>query len=319
MAHVDPRVVLACAELEERDRKAKDGGGEKPEEAQGGSPWMAPGGLAVLAEDVGTNTGRRLPRQALFRIKSVDHAADAAVLAGAGFDAWPEEPDTDRDGDDAGILRQGFRFKRLHRLRPVQVWNRRAAGTPITLAGCASFDTLLLCLKKALQVGDVGALVASYLCVRPVVFSEVAVAAASSDRGDYPLRTVLEAAAGTWWISDAGSMPGGRGNAFLELTLAPDAAPRRVSYVGISIPPLPYGPLSVRTFRVDHLPHAAADWVCGAPLKTIDAPGTQAFELPAPIDAVRVRIVALENANAAEYPHRRSPFDCVGLYHVRLH
>lgn len=44
------------------------------------------------------------------------------------------------------------------------------------------------------------------------------------------------------------NMPAGRGTEWLEFSLSPPElpGPRRLSYIGIKIPPLPGGPLSVR-------------------------------------------------------------------------
>lgn len=68
------------------------------------------------------------------------------------------------------------------------------------------------------------------------------------ERGDYPISVVLNDREDEWWISRPGSCPGGLGAEWLEFSFP---GLRRVSCVGLMIPPLPYGPLSVREFHLE--------------------------------------------------------------------
>jgi hypothetical protein len=87
-----------------------------------------------------------------------------------------------------------------------------------------------------------------YFVVNPVQHNQVVVTAASSTVGRFPLASVLDDNDATWWISAMGSMPSGKGAEYMEFQLS--SVVRRLSAVSIKIPPLPVGPLSVRTFRI---------------------------------------------------------------------
>merc|ERR1712217_28565 len=71
---------------------------------------------------------------------------------------------------------------------------------------------------------------------------------ASSSRGDFPLHVVLEDDDRLWWISKPGSFVDGRGEEYLEFAFS---LPATLPVLGISIPPMPMGPLSVREFMVE--------------------------------------------------------------------
>jgi len=195
------------------------------------------------------------------------------------------------------------------------------------LIDCVSFKDISIILSQ-LDVElpmDVRKLTASFLQVKNIDTSEISVIGASSTRGDYPLSSVLGSKHWTWWISAEHSMKNGLGEEYLEFSLSPDGTARRCSYVGISIPPLPQGPLSVRNWKVDWS-YDGKNWTSGCrkyTMETMDSAGIQSFKLHKPIDAARVRLVCLTNAFASEQDRRGQgrptpyPFNCVGLFHVR--
>eukprot|EP00933_Yihiella_yeosuensis_P030038 TRINITY_DN23710_c0_g1_i1.p1 TRINITY_DN23710_c0_g1~~TRINITY_DN23710_c0_g1_i1.p1 ORF type:complete len:381 (-),score=80.65 TRINITY_DN23710_c0_g1_i1:315-1457(-) len=173
------------------------------------------------------------------------------------------------------------------------------------------------------------------LYVPEVSPEELKVSGCSSDRGDYPLDVVLNDDESEWWISEGGSCPGGIGEEYLEFTLGP--ALRRVSYVALKIPPLPYGPLSVREFHVlalnptlskkddtmeedeemtDSTEKKTDAWklVSPNPLTTLDRPDLQEFALVPPVETTKVRLVFTRAAAAGGFRGA----DCIGLFQVAL-
>lgn len=90
--------------------------------------------------------------------------------------------------------------------------------------------------------------VAELLRIQPIAPEDVTVSGCSSTRGDFPLSAVLGGREDEWWISKAGTMPGGVGREYLEFDFG--QCLRRVSFLGMRIPPLPHGPLSVRDFHL---------------------------------------------------------------------
>lgn len=196
---------------------------------------------------------------------------------------------------------------------------------PQMLMDCALYRDITYNLCRTSLPIDLAEQAASFLQVGNIDMSEVSVTRASSTRGDFPLSSVLGNEEGTWWISAENSMEMGRGEEFLEFSLSSDGLARRCSYVGISIPPLPQGPLSVRRFRIDWT-YDGKVWTAGCrryTMETMDVAGMQTFKLEQPIDASIVRLVCLTNAVASEQDRRKGQvgashaFECVGLFHVR--
>ena len=89
--------------------------------------------------------------------------------------------------------------------------------------------------------------ISQFLQVKAVAKEEIKVAGCSSTRGDFALSSVIEDNDSTWWISANNSFPNGRGREYLDFRFGKT---RRVCFMGIKIPPMPYGPLSVRQFHV---------------------------------------------------------------------
>lgn len=154
-----------------------------------------------------------------------------------------------------------------------------------------------------------------FLLVERVSMDQVTVSGCSSSRGDFPLAAVLNDAQGEWWISESGTMPGGHGCEYLEFQFAPssvDPKLRRIEFIGLKIPPMPYGPLSVRSFRVLALT-ASGQWMPASnELQTLDRSDLQFFAL-APVDATAMRLECTVNAAAGS---RASFSDCIGLFQV---
>jgi len=138
--------------------------------------------------------------------------------------------------------------------------------------------------------------VQQFLLVPDVRHEDVQVAACSSSRGDFPLASCLEAN-DKWWISD------GPCTQWLELDLG---GRRCVSSLGLRIPPLPMGPLSVRAFRVEA--QEPGGWRTVLEALTRDAEELQEFALG--VEAERLRLVCATTASP--------DMPCVGLYEVRL-
>ena len=190
---------------------------------------------------------------------------------------------------------------------------------PMLLLGSAPYQDIvrLMCRGLSLPI-DVAKHMTKFLQIKHVEKNHISVVRASSTRGDYPLSSVLGNEEGTWWISVEGSMESGQGEEYLEFSLSPNGTARRCSYVGLSIPPLPHGPLSVRRFRIDWS-YDGKEWTEGCrryTMETMDMAGMQSFKLDQPIDAAKVRLVCLSNAFTSARGGT-SPFDCVGLFYVR--
>lgn len=168
--------------------------------------------------------------------------------------------------------------------------------------------------------GDVSGKIADRLCLHTLDPSEVSVSGCSSSRGDFPISVALNANENEWWISDAGSMPAGRGNEHLEFSFG---KVRRVSFVALKIPPLPHGPLSVRLFHI-MLPgeDPQKPWIAAPQtlrFQTLDRGDLQEFALHPPCEVEKLRLVCTLNAAAAASQGAESGMfftDCIGLFQV---
>merc|ERR1739848_403318 len=113
-------------------------------------------------------------------------------------------------------------------------------------------------------------------------------------------------------------MGDGCGSEYLEFSFG--SVSRRVSYVGVCIPPMPYGPLSVRHFHIEaaqRIPGCdTVSWkvVSEESLRTLDEDGLQEFGLDPPLDTTTVRLVC--TLTAARACNSRQHTDCVGLFQV---
>ena len=99
--------------------------------------------------------------------------------------------------------------------------------------------------------------VLSFLVVQRVKHDAVRVVGCSSCDGSHDPSTCLIDNETTWWMSDAGTMPLGCGDQYVEFQLvrqrsssSPPQSLCRLSSISLKIPPLPLGPLSVKEFEV---------------------------------------------------------------------
>lgn len=106
-----------------------------------------------------------------------------------------------------------------------------------------------------------------------------------------------------WWVSAPNSCPMGRGSEWITYDLTCPERPNmvvRVARVGLTIPPLPYGPLSVRRFHLEAACMPEGPWVrATCTMTTLDTADMQYWELRPPIETRFVRIVCTLNADAA--------------------
>lgn len=193
---------------------------------------------------------------------------------------------------------------------------------------------------------DLARRIVDFLCLQRVSPQDIQVSGCSSNRGDFPLADALSEDDRRWWISASGSMPGGIGREFLEFHFGD--LPRRVEYVGVKIPALPHGPLSVRVFhllallpwrsRSDptawqpvgthlakakdfvsedvHMHGSDEDEIDGHQFVTLDLADLQEFALDPPLETTAVRLVCTRNAAAG--CSSSCLIDCVGLFRVRF-
>ena len=118
-----------------------------------------------------------------------------------------------------------------------------------------------------------------------------------STRGDYDLGEATTPRVDTWWISksfDPGQNAGWR--EWLAFDVSPDGRPRRVTCVGVRIPPMPFGPLSVREFTVEGAAPSGEFRESRAVYETLDRSDLQEFVLDPPLETTRVRVTARSTA-----------------------
>jgi hypothetical protein len=148
---------------------------------------------------------------------------------------------------------------------------------------------------------------------------------ASSSQGGFPLDVVCNTNPSQWWISKSGRGFGSNQveqmshAEYLEFEMSMEKKPRRVSAVGIQIPPMPQGPLSVRRFHIDYTDDGTLWHAHPSTFYTLDNAELQQFALLPPIDASRIKMVCTLNANQ-DTPESSHPFhcDCVGLLQVQF-
>merc|ERR1712203_209081 len=145
------------------------------------------------------------------------------------------------------------------------------------------------------------------LRIQRVAAADISVAGCSTTRSDFELDAVLDGQDDTWWISGPGTCQRGIGKEYLEFSFG--STPRRVSFCGMKIPPLPQGPLSVRDFhllalRNDAVPHSSSGrdfaedaWVPAShkPMHTLDRGDLQEFAIVPPVDTRAMRLVCTKN------------------------
>lgn len=196
------------------------------------------------------------------------------------------------------------------------------AGALVPAAGCVSGAAVERLLGEAgWGLPDIAVrIVGAHLQVRVVAAEEVSVSGCSSGRGDFPLSAVLGQRTDQWWISAPGSTPQGVGREYLEFSFGD--VPRQVGFVGIRIPPMPQGPLSVREFhllarrRDGDGPAAWEEVSAQGAMRTLDRADMQEFALVPPLQTTGMRLVCTRNAVADEGGGLMT--DCIGLFQVRF-
>ena len=141
----------------------------------------------------------------------------------------------------------------------------------------------------------------SHLTISRVSADSVVAISSSSIDDSSPERCTLQHALDpsedNWWISAAGSTPGGVGAEFVTFRLSDDLKPRRIERVRLRIPPMPSGPLSVRDFHLESASAAEGPWRrATSTLMTMDRAELQEWAVWPPIEASHVRVVCTRNA-----------------------
>jgi hypothetical protein len=162
--------------------------------------------------------------------------------------------------------------------------------------------------------------IAHYFTVGEVDPSKARALACSSTSGQHSLEQCLIDNDNSWWISSIGSFRNGKGEEYVEIELGTTLV--RVRSIEISIPPLPRGPLSVRTLRLDSL--ISGEWRPVTPVLVVEnRSGWQTVDLPDPIDVQTVRVVCLSNQASRFLESTRSEvadqtFAAVGFFTIRF-
>lgn len=184
--------------------------------------------------------------------------------------------------------------------------------------------TLSLPLDICQRIGD-------FFVIEPVNMIEVSVLSCSShDRSCNP-NDVLNEDENSWWISERGSMPRGVGRVVMEFGLNKTGnSLRRLREICIKAPPMPQGPLSLRTFQIRttvsskprHDGDMNDDWQEILHGHVASHAGWQRFRV-APTDCLRLQLVCLTNQISLFLMDegvldRNHPYSAVGLYSIRF-
>ena len=190
--------------------------------------------------------------------------------------------------------------------------------------------------------------IADFFVIEPVRMDQVEVISCSSHDANCDPNNVLSDDENSWWISEPGSMPGGVGNQEIEFLLNNASnSLRRVQEVCIKIPPMPQGPLSLRTFQIfttmtsntagskcrrgashgkpeGHLgSNDDGDWSLICHSHVANHAGWQRFNV-IPTDCLRLRLVCLTNQisvfeGASDHePDLNHRYAAVGLFSIRF-
>ena len=179
--------------------------------------------------------------------------------------------------------------------------------------------------RKLRHNGDVMRVLFEYLIVKPVTHAEVRVSKVSSTADpSRPIDQVLNAKEYQWWISKVGTMPKGIGSEWIEFRFPKT---RRVSFVGVRIPELPHGPLSVRNFYLEWFDFGS-NKTRRSPenekhtFETLNMGTLQVLRIPVPFDTDRVRFVCTRSAHSYAVasvradPHADDTYTSVGMFQV---
>uniref|UniRef100_A0A0G4GRL1 F5/8 type C domain-containing protein n=1 Tax=Chromera velia CCMP2878 TaxID=1169474 RepID=A0A0G4GRL1_9ALVE len=226
------------------------------------------------------------------------------------------------------MLKAGDKVISLKRenLRKVWIHQNTGKGKETDADALSTFGSLppkvLLRILRLHSVFDqIAHVIVEFLSIVAVNPDQIEATRCSSTSHHFPLSEALTPDTETWWISGSHRMVGGLGEEFVEVFLS--EIPKRVSFFGLRIPPLPVGPLSVRRFhllvsterRCDDK-QAECEWMRipvshESSFETLDRGDLQVFVLNPPVEATRVRVVCTENA-------ARGIHECVGFFEARF-
>ena len=194
----------------------------------------------------------------------------------------------------------------------------RVTGRPRLSKHDANVDELRVVLEEALAMAssdsdvdfsDIIECILRCMVVQPVDMAQVRAVCASSSNGSGPCHPshTLDPSTSNWWISS--SERGGR-DEYVTYELGP--ANVIVDFFHITIPPLPSGPLSVRTFHLQIADESTGPWErATSDLMTLDVASRQWVALEPPLEARYVRVVC--GTNAAHHELTRINGDATGL------
>jgi len=163
-----------------------------------------------------------------------------------------------------------FDYTELHR----KIKSKPGKVAPISLPGTAPLEHIVSILDERLgMTSGIPQIITEYLQISPFVMEEMKAVACSSDAGHFPLSECLTLNSSTWWIS-AESAP-----QFIEFQIA---RPMILKQIGLIIPPLPYGPLTVPRFAISY--SVDGSFVEDSRVfETLDSSNMQMFALDPPI------------------------------------
>jgi len=175
---------------------------------------------------------------------------------------------------------------------------------------------------------DICQRIGDFFAIEPVRMDQVSVLSCSSQDRSCDPNDMLNDDEKSWWISGPGSMPGGVGREVIEFQLNNNSnALRRLQEICIKIPPLPQGPLSLRTFQIRTTITSsksrndnAADWQEIFHGHVANHAGWQRFSV-APTDCLRLQLICLNNQISlfrADDFDRNHPYSAVGLFSIRF-
>eukprot|EP00947_MAST-08B_sp_MAST-8B-sp1_P001466 g1466.t1 len=196
-------------------------------------------------------------------------------------------------------------------------------GSPRLQSDCgARAFTLMLVLRRWGLSNDIAKhVLGEYLTLKTLDMSEVRALSCSSSQskahGSDIHNTLPHSPAGphSWWISAPGSCYGGRGAEWVLYDLAAGAM-RRANFVGLRIPKMPQGPLSVKTFHMEASMAPLGPFrQVSDELRTLDTDAWQWFCLAGPVDACYMRIVCTSNVLGPGMPPDAG-VDMIGFFEI---
>lgn len=235
------------------------------------------------------HSGRVLEDEADHGVRVALHGAfvDSAARPDNYFMFNSESDSVSSANDETCVMVPSSALKRLPRF---------AAGSVLSV-GCACRDGpgLLLWVMRAGLPEAVARCVMQFLTIPRV--SDAYVRSVSSSRGDFPLSEISTGRNDTWWISSTFAA-----NEWIEFQVSRDGGARRVSCVSLRIPPMPFGPLSVRAFDVLGLERGSSDsWHSAGSFETLDLGDLQEVALDPPLETAVIRVIVKSTAAPGQH------------------